>query len=190
MTRLRRPLALLIALLAGGGLAGCGVHHDEDAPVVRIEGEGFYLKVGEMKYQVQISRQLNADDLQDRVYLTGVPADQRVLKADEVWFGVFMQVQNDGSHPMSPSADIEITDTQEDIFKPLALEPTNLYAYRPTTIEPGAVAPLKDTPGFDTPIQGSLLLFKLSLAALDNRPLELKIESTAPQQTGLIDLDV
>jgi hypothetical protein len=51
--------------------------------------------------------------------------------------------------------------------------------------------PLSDTPAFDTPIQGSLLLFKLSLDALDNRPLELKIESsTAPQQTGIIDLDV
>jgi hypothetical protein len=192
MTRLRRPIALLVALLAGGGLAACGMHPDENARVVRIENEGLYLKVGEMKYQVQTSRQLNPNSVQDSAYLEGVPANQRVLKADEVWFGVFMQVQNEASEPMMPSGDIEIADTQDEIFKPLALEPSNPFAYRSATaIEPDDVLPQKDTPAYDTPIRGSLLLFKLTLSALDNRPLELKIEgTTAPRQTGIIDLDV
>ena len=46
------------------------------------------------------------------------------------------------------------------------------------------------SPAFDTPIQGAMLLFKLDLQALDNRPLELKIEAATPRQTGIIDLDV
>ena len=63
--------------------------------------------------------------------------------------------------------------------------------YRSTElIPPGERAPLPDTAAYDTPIQGSLLLFKLTLEALDNRPLELKIEATDPRQTGIIDLDV
>ena len=192
MSRLRRPLAVLAVLLASGGLAACGKHQDEEARVQRIENEGFYLSMGELKYQVQITRQLNPNDMQDKYLLRGVPAAEQALKPDEVWFGVFLQVENEASGPLLPSGDIEIRDTQDEVFKPLGLDDTNLFAYRSTDpIPPGEILPLKDTPAYDTPIRGALLLFKLSVTALDNRPLELKIESsTAPQQTGIIDLDV
>lgn len=182
---------MLALLLAGGGLSACGIHHDEDARVQRIEAEGFYLSLGELKYQVQITRQLNPDDIQDRAYLTGVPEAERDLAADQVWFAVFVQVENEAEEAKTPSGDIEIIDTQEEVFKPLGLEATNLFAYRSTEpIPPGEVLPLSGTPAYDTPIRGSLLLFKLELDALDNRPLELKIESSTTDQTGIIDLDV
>ena len=191
MLRLRRPLAVLALLLASGGLSACGNHHDEDARLQRIEGEGFYLSLGELKYQVQISRQLNPHDVQDRALLLGVPAADQQLAADEVWFGVFMQVENESEEPLRPSRDIEIIDTQEEVFKPLGLEDSNQFAYRSTeVIAPGERVPLPDTPAFDTAIQGSMLLFKLKRTALDNRPLELKLESSTNDQTGIIDLDV
>ncbi len=192
MSRSRRPLAILVALLVSGGLAACGKHRNEEARFQHLLIEGHYLKLGELKYQVQITRQLDPNDVQDRAYLTGVPAAERDLEAYEVWFGVFMQVENEASEPMPPSGAIEIVDTQEEVYKPLTLEESNLYAYRPTErIPPGEVMPEKDTPAFDTPIQGALLLFKLPLSALDNRPMELKIEKqTPPLQTGIIDIDV
>ncbi|HWI07686.1 MAG TPA: hypothetical protein VNT54_09240, partial [Solirubrobacteraceae bacterium] len=90
MSRLRRPLAVLAVLIASGGLAACGVHHDEDARVQHLEGEGFYLSLGDLKYQVQGSRQLNPADEQDGAYLVGVPPAEQELEADEVWFGVFI----------------------------------------------------------------------------------------------------
>ena len=192
MSRLRRPLAVLAVLLAGGGLAACGNHHDETARVQHIDNEGLYLSLGELKYQVQISRQLNPNDVQDRYLLRGVPAAEQGLKADEVWFGVFLQVENEASDPLQPSSDIEIRDTQDEVFKPLGLEDANLFAYRSTDpIPPGEIVPLKDTPAYDTPIRGALLLFKLSLTALDNRPLELKIHNPADfQSVGTVNLDV
>jgi hypothetical protein len=192
LSRLRRPFAVLAVLLASGGLAACGNHHDEEARIQHIENEGLYLSLGELKYQVQTSRQLNPNDVQDKYLLHGVPAAERALKSDEVWFGVFMQVENEADAAQSPSGDIEIIDTQEEVFKPLVLEDSNLFAYRSSEpIPPGEILPLKDTPAYDTPIRGSMLLFKLKRSALDNRPLELKIEgTTAPQQTGIIDLDV
>jgi len=191
MSRLRRPLAVLVALLVSGGLAACGKHLDEEARVVLIENEGFYLPLGELKYQVQGSRQLNPDDIQDKALLVGVPADEQTLEENEVWFGVFLQVENEAADPLNPASEIEIIDTQEDIFKPLGLEDTNPFAYRSTDPIPGGeLAPQPDTPGFNTANQGSLLLFKLTLDALDNRPLELKIESSTTEQTGIIDLDV
>lgn len=179
-------------LIAGLGLAACGKHHDTEARVQHIEGEGFYLSLGDLKYQVQLTRQLNAHDAQDRPLLRGVPADEQHLAADEVWFGVFLQVENESDEPQQPSGDIEIVDTQERVFEPIELEEANVFAYRPDEpIPPGKIVPLADTPAYDTPIRGSLLLFKLPATALDNRPLELKIEgNTSPPQTGIIDLDV
>jgi hypothetical protein len=189
---LRRPLVLLVALLAGGGLAACGNHPDEDARVVRAKNEGLYLDIGELKYQVQISRQLNPDDVQDRSFLTGIPAAERQLKPDEVWFGVFLRVQNETDRALLPSADMKIVDTQADEFRPIRLDDTNLFAYRATEPVPARdVVPLADTPAYDSPVRGSMLLFKLTLTALGNRPLELEIEgSQPPPQTGIIDLDV
>jgi hypothetical protein len=190
--RLRRPIVVLAALLACGGLSACGKHKDEDARVVRSENEGLYLTVGELKYQVQVSRQLNPNDTQDNPYLLGLPKTERELARDEVWFGVFLRVQNETEAPMKPSGDIEIVDTQEKVFTPIELDDTNVFAYRSAeTIPAGHVLPELDTPANDTPTQGALVLFRLKLSALDNRPLELKIEGTrAPQQTGIIDLDV
>jgi hypothetical protein len=188
---LRRTLAVLAVLLAGGGLTACGNHHDEEAKIQRIEGEGFYLSLGELKYQVQGSRQLNPDDVQDRALLAGLPADDQKLGEDEVWFGVFVQVENESDEPLRPASDIEIVDTQEDVFKPVELGQSNPFAYRPEDpIAGGEIAPIADTPAFNTANQGSLLLFKLTLDALDNRPLELVLESSTNDQTGIIDLDV
>ena len=191
MSRLRRPLAVLAALLVSGGLAACGKHHDEDAKIQHIEGEGFYLSLGELKYQVQGSRQLNPDDTQDKALLAGIPAAEQELKDNEVWFGVFMQVENESDEPLRPASDIEIVDTQEDVYKPVELDQSNPFAYRAEDpIEGGDIAPIADTPAFNTANQGSLLLFKLTLDAIDNRPLELKMESSTTEQTGIIDLDV
>jgi hypothetical protein len=188
---LRRPLAALAVLLASGGLAACGNHRNEDASVIQIENEGLYLPLGEMKYQVQGSRQLNPDDIQDKALLVGVPAAQSELKPNEVWFGVFLQVENESDHALHPSGNIEIVDTQEDVYKPLGLEKTNLIAYRSTDPIPGGeITPLQDTPAFQTANQGAMLLFKLTIESLGNRPLELKIESSTNDQTGIIDLDV
>jgi hypothetical protein len=189
--RLHRSLALLAALLASGALAACGNHPDEHARVVRADNEGIYLDIGKLKYQVQVSRQLNPDDVQDRSFLAGVPAAERQLKPNEVWFGVFLRVQNETGTALAPSGDIKILDTQDTEYRPLTLDDTNLFAYRPTEAVPANdVVPLADTPGYDSPVRGSLVLFKLTLTALGNRPLELEIADHTTPQTGIIDLDV
>ena len=134
-------------------------------PSCSAENEGLYLDLGELKYQVQISRQLNPDDIQDRSTCIGVPAAERRAEPDEVWFGVFLQVENEADEPLQPSGDIEIVDTQEDVFKPLALDDDERLRLPLDRADPRRARslPLPDTPAYDTPIQGSLLLFKLTL---------------------------
>jgi hypothetical protein len=191
VTRSRRLASLLAALLVSGGLSACGVHESKGR-VRTADTEGVYLDISGLKYQVQVSRQLNPYDDQDKAYLAGIPADQVKLKPDEVWFGVFMRVQNESGEARQPSADLTITDTQDVVYRPLTLDARNLYAYRPDEpIPPREVYPLVDTPGYDTPSRGALILFKITLTSLNNRPLELKIEGRkAPQQEGIVDLDV
>lgn len=191
MTRPRRLAVLLFALLASAALSACGVHESK-GPIRTAETEGVYLDISGLKYQVQVSRQFNPYDDQDKPYLSGIPAAQRKLAPDEIWFGVLMRVQNEGSKALQPSDDLQITDTQDEVFKPLALARSDPYAYDSNTFIPAReTMPLLDTPSYDTPSRGSLILFKLTLTALNNRPLVLKIEGRrVPQQTGLIDLDV
>ena len=191
MPRSRRLCTLIVALFACGGLSACGKH--EATGLVRTaETEGIYLDVGDLKYQVQVSRQFNPEDVQDKAFLEGIPRAERKLKPDEVWFGVLMRVQNTTSKAILPASDIQITDTQDEVFKPLELEPSNVFAYRANVAIPaGETVPEIDSPGYDSPSRGALILFKLTLAGLNNRPLELKFESrSVPQQTGIVDLDV
>ncbi len=195
MPRPRRRLpALLVAVLATGGLAACGSHEEGGGPgrVVRAETEGLYLDIGELKYQVQASRQLNPADPGDRAFLRGIPPEHQGLKAGETWFGVFLRVQNETDEELEPSGEIEIIDTQEEVFDPIPLDGENVFAYRSTSpVPPGELIPEQDSAAAESPIQGALVLFKLTNQALDNRPLELKIESAkVPQETGIIDLDV
>ena len=191
MTRPRRLCALLAALLLAGVLSACG-KHQSTGPVRIAETEGIYLDVSDLKYQVQVSRQLEPNDVQDKAFLVGVPEGERELESNEVWFAVLIRVQNVTDEDLLPASDITITDTQEQEFEPVELEQTNTFAYRANeTIPAGEVVPVIDSPGYDSPSRGALLLFKLTLTALNNRPLELKIEGRkAPQQTGIVDLDV
>jgi hypothetical protein len=190
--RPRRLATLLVAVLAVAGLSACGKHPDKNARVVRAETEGLYLDIGKLKYQVQVSRALNPYDTQDKPYLVGVPKDQRELAPDETWFAVFLRVQNETKRAQLPAAAIEIIDTQEQVFDPIGFEADNVFAYRSTEpIPPGEVMPLPNSPAYEIPARGALLLFKLKNRTLDNRPLELKIDARGvPPQTGIIDLDV
>src|SRR4051795_888313 len=113
---LRRLTATLFALAAVLALAACG-----NKPELQTEGdtEGTYLDVGPLRYQVQISRQLNPRDTEDRAYLTGVAPAQARLKPDESWFGLFVRVENPTDKPAPATRDFELDDTQDTTYRPV-----------------------------------------------------------------------
>jgi hypothetical protein len=183
---MRRP-ALVAAMLAVALLTGCGNKHE---PILRGETEGIYIEVGGLKYQVQITRQLNPFAVDDREYLAGLRREDQGLKPDEVWFGLWLRVENDKEEPARSAGDFEIADTQDNKYHPLA-QTGNPFTYRPRNLAPGSLNPVVDSAAADSPIQGALLLFKMPRATLENRPLELVIKSpTVPSVTGRVDLDV
>lgn len=181
---LRRTAAVLLSLSFAGGLSACGNKEDE---ITKAESEALYLDVADLKYQVQISRQLNPADVEDSAYLKGLSAVNRILPANSVWFGVFMRVENESEETHETAEEFAIEDTQGNEFEPVEVD--NPLAYSPTSLPPKGLLPSLNSVQYATPSQGALLLFKIPYASLDNRPLELKVTSP-DDKTGLIDLDV
>jgi hypothetical protein len=181
-----KPLLLLLvcALLA----AGCG---NRQETVTAGDTEGIYLDLDHLKYQVQISRYLNPDDVEDREYLLGLPPNTQQPTGEESWFGVFLRVQNTTDEEIAPANDFEIVDTQENVYRPIPLDPAaNPFAYRPDPVPPHSVMPPPDSAAAHGGIQGSLLLFRLRNQAFQFRPLELRLRRGNSPETAVVDLDV
>jgi hypothetical protein len=176
-------IAVVAALLA----SGCG---NKETTATLAETEGIYVTVDGLKYQIQISRILNPAAPDDSAYLRGLPEGEE-LADDEVWYGIFMRVENDGDEAHQTAESFTIRDTQDDVFEPIELDAgTNDFVYEPTELQPGKLLPALDTPAADNTIRGGLILFKISAASLANRPLELEIESPSGGDNAVIDIDV
>ena len=189
--------AVLLSLALAGTLAACG---EEAQPEQRNESfqsvnaqvaetEGIYLDVDGLKYQVQISRQLNPGLVDDRDYFTGVSSEDRDLSKDEEWFGVWLMAENVEKEPLPNAIDFEIRDTQENVYRPIQIGGENPFAYRGATVDAGDRYPNPNSPAGERQPYGSLVLFKLRRFSIDNRPLELTITGREGQQ-AIVNLDV
>jgi hypothetical protein len=184
---MRRLLVISAAVLCALVAAGCG---NKEEVVTEAHTEGIYLDVDHLKYQVQISRYINPNDVEDKSYLIGLPQSTAQPGGDETWFGVFMRVQNTTGEPQTPSNDFKIVDTQENEYRPIPLDSKiNPFAYTSTPIAANGLAPEPDSAASENTIQGSLLLFKVKTESLQNRPLELHFTGSDGTE-GVVDLDV
>ena len=183
MTRLVLALAILAAVVAG-----CG--KDEGRTVA--ETEGLYLDINGLKYQIQMSRYLNPADVEDREYLIGLPEGTEELAPNEIYFGVWVRVENTSEDETLPAATVwEIHDTQENVYRPMAIDAeVNPFVFEPVEVPPKTVIPLASSAAGQGPTQGLLLLFKLEIDSLQNRPLELKFSNGGDSTEGTYDLDV
>ncbi|HWM12344.1 MAG TPA: hypothetical protein VNO82_23490 [Solirubrobacteraceae bacterium] len=183
-----RPLRILLAT-ALVALAGCG---GGTGVVTTAETEGLYLDINGLKYQIEMSRYMNEADVEDSEYLIGLPEDTAPPSEDETWFGVWVRVENTSEDETRPAADVwEIHDTQENVYRPIPIDTDiNPFAFEPVDVPPKTVIPLADSAAGQGPIQGSLLLFKLTVDTLQNRPLELKFSNGGGTDEGTYDLDV
>jgi hypothetical protein len=200
MPRLPRKLPLLLASLAALALGGCGSSHSRVSTGTYAGESGAnapYLNVGPLEYEVQLSRELNPANKEDAEYLQGLTPAQSKLEPGQEWFAVFMQVYNNTSQEHPASDDITIEDTQENRYSPIvpnASSPegeANPFAYRAGTVQAGNQLPLPGTIADDDPAQGLVLLYKIEVVSLDNRPLELTIVNPEnPKESAKAELDV
>jgi len=185
-----RRAALIASLLAvAAPLAGCG---NKESVIKSAETEGAYLDVEQLRYQIEISRELNPADVEDRAYLEGLPRSAARLRPGTTWFAVFIRVENDTSKTQPAAVDFQLADTQDNVYKPVPLPRGNPFAYLAGPVPgKGTLPPLGSVANANESINGSLVLFRLKTASFENRPLKLKILGpTVPQDEATVDLDV
>jgi hypothetical protein len=69
----RRASIVAAAASLALGVGACG-NKKAHPTVADANNNGFYVDAGPVTYQLQISRELNQYDIEDRRYLTGLPA--------------------------------------------------------------------------------------------------------------------
>ena len=183
-------LATLLVLALALTLSACGNKHET---VHEAETEGIYVDVDELKYQVQISRQLNPAAIpEDRTFLSGVREAQAELGEGEVWFAVFVRVENESDEPQVPTTRFELEDQQGNVYEPVSIaDEGNPFRYDTDPIRPGGYAPGPDTIARQVgSVGGMLQLFKVKYETLDNRPVELIIHSLTSDDESTVEIDI
>ena len=185
--QLRRFAATLaIALVGASSLAACG----KDDPTNEGKTEGVYVTTGNLAYQVQISRQLNPSDFEDRDFLKGLPPGN-TLGSNEAYFAVFLRVFNRSKSPEQAARQFVINDTTGKEFHPVPLNlDQNAAAYRPLVVKSGDQIPVPGSFARENQTQGGMILFKVPVASFANRPLILHIMSPQGNGEATVDLDV
>jgi hypothetical protein len=180
--------------LAALALGACGDSHTRVVTGTYAGGSGKnapYLNVGPLVYEVQLSRELNPYNTEDAAYLAGLSPAQRVLRPGEEWFGVFMQVYNKTNEAHPAATGMTITDTQGNTYVPVIPNSTNTFAYRPASVSSKGQLPAPNTIAASGPTQGALLLYKIKVVSLNDRPFILKIVDPLDYtQTASAELDV
>jgi hypothetical protein len=182
----RRAFVLALLLVSGLLLGACGNKQDT-APWARRKGCTSPSPTSPTRSRSPAF--LNPADVEDQSYFEGLGPEVTPPARDETWFAVFMRVSNPTNQVLDPTSQFSIVDTQENHFDPVPVD--NVFAYRPEALRGGVVYPDPDSVAGQGAIQGTMVLFKVKIASLQNRPLELKIESeVTPPSEAIVDLDV
>ena len=80
-------LAAVAALTLALGVAACGAEEEEGRVV-----EGEPIELGDLRFNVQLTRFLNPNDVEDAEYVEGLSPPP----LGEDYLGVFMEVENEG----------------------------------------------------------------------------------------------
>lgn len=190
MSRVARLICVCALAAASLALAGCGQSNGSGYRQ-QAQTEGLLVDAGNLVYQIQLSRYLNPADQEDREYLTGLPQGLGGPQKGEVYFGIFMRVQNYTKQPQTPASQFTITDTQRNVYQPIPQDPKqNPFVYTTNPIAPGAIVPAPDTAMYQGPIQGALILFKLKTSSVQNRPLVFRINPGGGRAEAQVDVDL
>lgn len=212
MTPRRLTRLLLACFLLALVASGCG-EKGEDIDPVR---EGIAAPVGGIDYNVFITRQLNPRDVFDEALYNGpedaeecrdrspeaeLTPEERPQRCPTNLFGVFIQVCNETTDGTPTPAreptdvegrefagDFEIEDSQGNKFEPIPLPRTNHFAYRARPLEKGDCIPAVGSAADTSPPGAAMLLFRLPVAATENRPLELSVSDGG--ETRHFELDI
>jgi hypothetical protein len=172
------PVLALVALaLTALGAPGCGEENELEV------SEGVPVELGELEYKVLFSRFLNPNDVEDQAYLL----DQPPPAPDELYLGVFLEIENKGDDAQLLPAELTVTDTRDIVYE--ALPSSSVFALELGSEVPAdAELPDLDAPAGAGPIKGAMVLFRIKDSSTEDRPLELEIPGE--DDPALVELDI
>jgi hypothetical protein len=170
-------VALTLALV---GAVGCGDELGKEAE------EGVPIKLGDLEFNVQLTRFLNPADPEDAGYLAG---QKLPPPAGKSYLAVFMTIENtgDGAVTLPSPAQMSIVDTTGAAFQ-AAPSSTDYAVPLGSPVPAGGEVPAPGTAGASGPAQGSIVLFLVDQSVPENRPLDLEVEHEG--ETGTVELDI
>ena len=184
MRTLVAPIAIFCAVIGlAVPVAGCGDDNADDEIPEVVEGEP--LELGELIYNVAITRFLNPNIVEDEAYLEGAPSEPKGMS----YMGVFILIKNEGEEEVASAQNYKVVDGSNRVYQPVEGFET------PFTLDVGAVVPEEgEIPESDTvaaagPTQGALILFLVDDDVSEERPLELEVSSVT-SGAGMIELDI
>jgi len=177
---------LLVAVATAAlavAVGACGEEHKTDV----VEGEP--LELGDLHFNVSLTRFLNPNDTEDAEYLAG----QKPPTGGKVFLGVFMSVKNEGDDDVTlPTAEqMEVTDTTSDQTGTSyhAIDTDNVFGFPyGETLGADEEVPGGDSAAANGPTNGAVIIFLVDQGVSENRPLELAI--SADGEEGKIELDI
>jgi hypothetical protein len=186
--RYRALSALLAAVALSVGVIACGAEEETetvDGEEIHAVVEGEPLELGDLLFNVTLTRFLNPEDVEDAQYLRDLEAPP----PNTDYLAVFIRVENEGDEDrrLPGPTEVRVVDTTETEYRPVAVDP--LFGLDlGGLIEAGDEAPQADTAAASGPTKGAALLFLVNQDVSANRPLELIL--LAEGEEGLIELDI
>jgi len=180
-TRVATIVGLLAVLAFAVPIAGCG-DEEEGEVVEAVEGEPLHL--GDLIYNVSITRFLNPNITEDEAYLEGAPEEPQGMS----YLGVFLQIKNETDEDVTSADHYTVVDGSHRVYEPDELE-TEFSLDVGATVPADGVIPEPDTVAAAGPTQGALILFLVDDDVSEERPLELEVEDAVGGE-GLIELDI
>jgi hypothetical protein len=172
------PVLALVALaLIALGASACGEENELEV------SEGIPVELGELEYKILFSRFLNPDDIEDRAYLQG----QVPPAADELYLGVFLEIENKGDEAEALPTRLTVTDTEDNVYDSLPSQ-SDFALELGGELPADEQVPDPDSPAGAGPIKGALVLFRITQSSTEDRPLELEIPGE--DEPALVALDI
>ena len=186
--RYRALAAALATAVLTMGVAACGAEEETelvDGEEIHSVVEGEPLELGDLGFNIALTRFLNPEDTTDAEYLGGLPPPP--LNQD--YLAIFMKVENEGDEDrrLPTALEMRVEDTTGAEYKPVEMDPV-FGLELGGVIEAGGEAPDANTAAASGPVQGAIVLFLVDQDVSNNRPLDLII--LAEGEEGLVTLDI
>lgn len=180
---LRGAGAAACALLSAALLAGCGGPPDRNAPA------GTTVMQDGVAYSVQISRELNPVEPDDRALLGGLAGNKALDGFGTTLVGVFLQARDDVAGPRRAVASPQLVSAFGEVFQPLPLAATNPFAYHGGRLAPAQEIPDPVSPAAEGPVDGAALIYQVPASTFTtDRPFTLRFGSNARAASVQLDL--